>query len=112
MWSHLEQAQRSITVHNELIYENLFPFLESRQIPFVFASSQLVVRVRCKRRKIKGVENDSSPQDSAYGLIKRRGEEETLRLGQQGRVVRYWNVYGEEPIGTVLVSLCWSQAGN
>jgi len=71
--------QIAIIKNNIGIYENVFEKLYKYKTPFLFASSQL------------------EQQRSAYGAIKRLGEEYTKLLG--GQIVRFWNVYGCEPIG-------------
>jgi nucleoside-diphosphate-sugar epimerase len=66
-------------LHNNMkICNNVFDYLKRTNIPFTFASTQLV------------------NTDNVYGLSKIVGEEYTRLLG--GQTVRFWNVYGwEEP---------------
>jgi nucleoside-diphosphate-sugar epimerase len=66
-------------LHNNIkICNNVFEYLKETNIPFTFASTQLV------------------NTDNVYGLSKIVGEEYTRLLG--GQTVRFWNVYGwEEP---------------
>ncbi|NQU94775.1 MAG: NAD(P)-dependent oxidoreductase [Candidatus Omnitrophica bacterium] len=71
--------QANIIKNNIRISDNVFRKLEKHNTPFLFASSQL------------------EQQRSAYGAIKRLGEEYTRLLG--GQVARFWNVYGYEAIG-------------
>lgn len=70
-------VQQSILQSNLLIYQAVFPWLQRRQIPFVFSSSYL------------------QTEQNSYGAIKRLGEVwlETLPMG---RVARLWNIYGLE----------------
>lgn len=64
--------------NNIKICTNVFTFLEKHNIPFLFASTQMV------------------NTDNVYGLTKIIGEEYTKRLN--GTIIRLWNVYGwEEP---------------
>mmetsp|Transcript_7840 Transcript_7840/g.20372 ORF Transcript_7840/g.20372 Transcript_7840/m.20372 type:complete len:310 (-) Transcript_7840:584-1513(-) len=75
------ERQQIIIENNLRIYNNVFPFLKEKNIPFLFTSSYLSV------------------EDSAYGSIKRVGEAWTKAI-EGGRSVRFWNVYGhEENIG-------------
>ncbi len=78
---YLEKKKNQIQMlkNNLRIYINVFEKLEKNKIPFLFASSQL------------------QQQQSGYGSIKRLGEQYTKLLG--GQIVRFWNVYGYEPIG-------------
>lgn len=77
---YLENKQNQINIikNNLMIYNNVFEKLQKHKIPFLFTSSQL------------------EQQRSAYGSIKRLGEEYAKLLG--GQIVRFWNVYGYEPI--------------
>jgi nucleoside-diphosphate-sugar epimerase len=64
--------------NNLKICANVFSFLKETQIPFMFASTQLV------------------NTDNIYGLTKIVGEEYAKLMN--GKIVRFWNVYGwEEP---------------
>ena len=71
--------QLKIIQNNTLICKNVFSFLKSTQIPFVFASSQL------------------ASYDNAYGVTKKLGEQWSRILN--GNIVRFWNVYGWETPG-------------
>ena len=66
--------------HNRLIYDQVFPFLQRRNIPFIFTSSQLATTA------------------TPYGQMKRDGEVRTNATGL-GKSVRFWNVYGPEALG-------------
>jgi nucleoside-diphosphate-sugar epimerase len=70
-------VQQNIIKNNLLIYQTVIPWLQKKQIPFVFTSSYL------------------QTEQNSYGAIKRLGEVwmETLQLG---RVARLWNIYGLE----------------
>jgi len=74
-----EDNQLKIIKNNTKICENVFGFLKSTQIPFMFASSQL------------------ASYDNAYGVTKKLGEQWTHILN--GSIVRFWNVYGWETPG-------------
>lgn len=78
--SSLKEVQQQILLHNLRIYETVFPWLAERQVPFVFSSSYL------------------QHHDSAYGTIKRLGEQ-WIKTLEHGRIARMWNIYGKEPIG-------------
>ncbi|CAN5385592.1 N/A [soil metagenome] len=68
----------NILHNNTLLCERVFSFLESTQIPFLFATTQL------------------ADANNTYGITKILGEEWTKLLG--GKTARFWNVYGwEEP---------------
>ncbi|RLD57313.1 MAG: hypothetical protein DRJ01_14025 [Bacteroidetes bacterium] len=71
--------QLKIIQNNTRICENVFSFLKSTQIPFMFVSSQL------------------ASYDNAYGVTKKLGEEWSRILN--GNIVRFWNVYGWETPG-------------
>jgi len=72
--------QLDIVEHNVAIYQQVLPFLRNRRIPFLFSSSYL------------------QAQPSPYGTIKRLGEA-WIRAQRWGKIVRFWNIYGEERIG-------------
>ncbi|KAJ3435300.1 udp-glucose 4-epimerase [Anaeramoeba flamelloides] len=69
-----------ILKHNRQIHDCTFDYLEKRNLPFIFSSSSMV------------------DDPSAYGTIKHEAEETISKL-ENGRIVRFWNVYGVEPIG-------------
>lgn len=71
-----QDNQLKIIQNNTKICENVFSFLKSTQIPFMFASSQL------------------ASYDNAYGVTKKLGEQWTRIIN--GSIVRFWNVYGWE----------------
>jgi len=73
-------TQIDILRSNLRIYETVFPWLRERRVPFLFASSCLAV------------------EDTPYGAVKRLGEQWTRQLQHLGRFVRFWNVYGPEPL--------------
>jgi nucleoside-diphosphate-sugar epimerase len=66
--------------NNMRIMTNTFELLKKYNKPFLFASSQM-----------------SELSYSTYGILKNIGEKITNDLG--GIVVRFWNVYGYEPVG-------------
>lgn len=66
--------------NNTKIMNTVFDALHKTQKPFIFASSQM-----------------SQMNHSAYGCLKLLGEHYTSILN--GLTVRFWNVYGYEPIG-------------
>lgn len=66
--------------NNVKIMNTVFDALEKTKIPFIFASSQM-----------------SQMNHSTYGCLKSLGERYTQSLN--GLTVRFWNVYGHEPIG-------------
>lgn len=72
--------QTSIITSNVRMYQTLFPWLSSRQIPFLFTSSSL------------------QSQNDPYGVIKRLGENWIESIGI-GKSIRLWNIYGVEPHG-------------
>ena len=63
--------------NNTRIMANVFGYLETYKVPFVFASSQM-----------------SSMSYSPYGVMKRVGELYTKSL--DGSIVKFWNVFGIE----------------
>lgn len=71
--------QLKIIQNNTQICQNVFSFLKSSQIPFMFASSQL------------------ASYDNAYGVTKKLGEQWSHIIN--GSIVRFWNVYGWETPG-------------
>ncbi|MFA6400835.1 MAG: NAD(P)-dependent oxidoreductase [Salinivirgaceae bacterium] len=71
--------QLQIIQNNTQICQNVFSFLKSTQIPFLFASSQL------------------ASYDNAYGVTKKLGEQWSHIIN--GSIVRFWNVYGWETPG-------------
>ena len=75
------EVQRRILTSNLRIYQTVLPWLQERRIPFLFTSSYL----------------QATP--NAYGAAKRLGEQWVLQLGGLGRILRLWNVYGEERVG-------------
>ena len=60
---------------NEDMYENVLPFLEQKQIPFLFSSSYLAAT------------------SGLHGKVKLRGES-LIQSIPNGKSVRFWNVYG------------------
>lgn len=65
-------------IHNNIkIMDTVFSYLEKFKTPFIFASSQM-----------------SNMMHSSYGVCKALGEHFTRTLN--GRIVQFWNVYGEE----------------
>lgn len=66
--------------NNTKIMNTVFDALHKTQTPFIFASSQM-----------------SQMNHSTYGCLKSLGEHYTSILN--GLTVRFWNVYGYEPIG-------------
>jgi hypothetical protein len=74
----LPGLQRQILEFNLQITENVFDWLQRRQIRFTFASSSL------------------SADNSTYGFVKRLGENKTRALAHLGHVFRIWNAYGFE----------------
>jgi len=79
---YLAEYQNSFSfIENNLkIMTNVFASLKSHEMPFIFASSQMV-----------GIE------DSTYGLLKKLGEKYAKVSG--GISARFWNVYGQESHG-------------
>jgi len=76
--------------NNMKIMSNTFEQIKNLNKPFIFASSQM-----------------SELNHSSYGVLKLLGEKMTKDLG--GTVVRFWNVYGQEPEGEhshVITDLC------
>lgn len=80
-------AQQLIVENNVLIYQVVFKWLHSRNIPYLFASSYL----------------QSYP--TPYGSVKRLGEawmeampKNDRDLPPLGKAMRFWNVYGSEDI--------------
>lgn len=71
--------QLKIIQNNTKICENVFSFLKSTRLPFMFASSQL------------------ASYDNAYGVTKKLGEQWARIIS--GSIVRFWNVYGWETPG-------------
>lgn len=67
------------TRYNEMIYSNVIPYLERRKIPFFFSSSSL------------------SQNQSAFGRVKNMGEQ-LVSESQNGKVLRFWDVFGNERI--------------
>lgn len=65
--------------YSDLMQEGVIESLRSRNISFLFASSQLV------------------HGDTLYGHVKSKGED--LALASTGKVFRLWNAYGVEPVG-------------
>ena len=63
--------------NNTRIMANVFGYLETYKVPFIFASSQM-----------------SSMSYSPYGVMKRVGELYTKSL--DGSIVKFWNVFGIE----------------
>jgi nucleoside-diphosphate-sugar epimerase len=79
------------------MYENVFPWLQKRQIPFLFTSSYVVDQVyflMCSSHSC----SSSIHQDLPYGAVKWLGEKWVDQLSL-GRTVRLWNVYGPERLG-------------
>lgn len=74
------EAQLNIIQHNVAMYQNVFPWLKQRNIPFIFTSSYLQF------------------QSTPYGAVKRLGEMWISSMGW-GRIGRLWNVYGAERVG-------------
>jgi nucleoside-diphosphate-sugar epimerase len=70
--------QQQILDFNIRITRNVFDWLERRAIRFAFASSSLTA------------------DNSAYGHVKRIGENRTAAAPHLGRVFRLWNAYGFE----------------
>lgn len=64
---------------NTSIMANTFDVLKNTKVPFLFASTQM-----------------SNMFDTNYGFLKNLGERFTRSLGNQGRICRFWNVYGYE----------------
>jgi len=79
---YLSQYERTFDFvsNNTKIMNTVFDGLYKTQKPFIFASSQM-----------------SQMNHSAYGCLKLLGEHYTSIL--DGLTVRFWNVYGYEPIG-------------
>ncbi|OHT10879.1 hypothetical protein TRFO_19670 [Tritrichomonas foetus] len=74
----LPEHQNKILEFNLQITENVFNWLQKRQIRFSFASSSL------------------KADNSNYGYVKRLGENRTFLMPHLGRVFRLWNAYGFE----------------
>ena len=74
------EYQQVMKDSNELIYDEVFSYLKENQIPFMFASTQLVT------------------SNSTYGKINLKGEIITTELGF-GRSIRLHNAYGFEYSG-------------
>jgi nucleoside-diphosphate-sugar epimerase len=72
--------QQMIQVYNDHMYANVLPFLHKRNIPFLFASSQL------------------SNTDTVYGRVKKDGEAR-VNASNLGKSFQIWNAFGVEPIG-------------
>ena len=86
-----EFSQAKIWHYNSMIYDVVFPFLRSNNIPFLFSSSML------------------SGQPSAYGQIKLRGE--SLTATSNGKIVRFFDVFGTEFISSKSHSVSdWAHA--
>lgn len=64
---------------NTLILANTFEVLKQTKVPFLFASTQM-----------------SNMLTTNYGFLKNLGERFTRSLGDQGRICRFWNVFGKE----------------
>lgn len=74
--------QNDIVQSNDLIYDEVFTFLEQRGIPFIFISSQQATLA------------------TAYGIAKKKGEDIIAsKMPQLGHSVRLSNVYGFEYSG-------------
>jgi len=76
-----ENVQQQIILSNIHMFDNVFPWFQERNVPFIFASTYL------------------QKQYSAYGTIKRLGEIWVRQMPHLGRTARFWNVYGPEPVG-------------
>lgn len=81
------EADKAIWDFNVAMYDSVFPWLEKKNVPFVFASSQL------------------SNQPTPYGRVKKMGEERIAELNAKrdkplGKIVKFWNVVGPEFIGS------------
>lgn len=76
---YLAQQNKTLQLirNNTKIMDTVFTYLEKYNIPFIFASSQM-----------------SNMTHSPYGVCKALGEHFTKMLN--GRIVQFWNVYGEE----------------
>jgi nucleoside-diphosphate-sugar epimerase len=74
-------AQIQLQQYNQMIYKEVFSFLDQKNVPFMFISSQMVLASK-----------------STYGQMKLLGEELTLSR-PLGVVVRLWNVIGWESPG-------------
>lgn len=75
-----DNIQLSIITHNLQIYQTVFPYLTSRNIPYLFTSSYL------------------QSQPTSYGSVKRLGESWISAAGSEslGKTVRLWNIYGND----------------
>ncbi len=71
------QETFDFVINNKKLMVNVFEALKKHNKPFIFASSQM-----------------SSMSFSSYGILKHLGEKLTEALN--GRVVKFWNVYGFE----------------
>lgn len=71
------QETYDFVTNNQKLMVNTFEILKKYNKPFIFASSQM-----------------SSMSFSSYGILKHLGEKITETLN--GRVVKFWNVYGFE----------------
>jgi len=76
----LPSAQEAIMKSNIDMYDNVFTWLEARNIRFIFSSSQL------------------SNQPTNYGRVKKIGEEKVAMM-ENGKSLQFWNVYGDEDVG-------------
>jgi len=73
-------TQRRILQNNLELFQTVLPWLQSRQLPFIYTSSYL--------------QNEAMP----YGTVKRLGEM-WVRHMELGRTVRLWNIFGFQPVG-------------
>ena len=71
-----------IIENNVLIYNNVFTWLKQHNLPYIFTSSYL------------------QSQYTAYGTIKRLGEL-YVNNDRNGRIVRLYNIYGNEQYSTL-----------
>eukprot|EP01028_Stygiella_incarcerata_P004728 TRINITY_DN20573_c0_g1_i1.p1 TRINITY_DN20573_c0_g1~~TRINITY_DN20573_c0_g1_i1.p1 ORF type:complete len:559 (-),score=123.11 TRINITY_DN20573_c0_g1_i1:345-2021(-) len=74
-------AQIQLERYNQMIYKEVFSFLDQKNVPFMFISSQMALASK-----------------STYGQMKLMGEQLTLSK-PCGVVVRLWNVIGWESPG-------------
>ena len=74
----LPENQNAIRESNMKIMDNVFKWVEKKQVRFCFISSRLTA------------------DNSTYGEVKRLGEKRTLAMPHIGRVFRLWNAYGFE----------------
>jgi nucleoside-diphosphate-sugar epimerase len=76
---YLAQQNKTLDLirNNTKIMDTVFTYLEKYKKPFIFASSQM-----------------SNMTHSPYGVCKALGEHFTKMI--DGRIVQFWNVYGEE----------------